>query len=51
MKPSTRIKEILVDKYGGSVLELAFAVMDYLDEEDAREQASLKQLQKDLKPM
>ncbi len=31
-KPSTRIKEILVDKYGGSILELSFAIMDYLDE-------------------
>lgn len=34
MKPSTRIKEILVDKYGGSVLELGFAIMDYLDEKE-----------------
>lgn len=33
MKPSERIYEILKEKHGGSIIYLAVAIIDYLDEE------------------
>lgn len=36
MKPSERIKIILIDRYDGDLIELPCATRDYLDEEKER---------------